>query len=87
MHIVSRIGASLLGGWTFVWGFAVLGTVLLPTTGMSYSDAQTLVGLLAFLVFLIAFCWAYVARSATRAWVALAGGGGVMTAAAWLLAH
>ena len=85
--VVSRIGAALVGGWAFVWGFATLGIALLLTAGMPYSDARTLVYQLAFIVFLVAFCWAFAARSGLRAWTGLAGGGALMTALGWWLAR
>jgi len=83
--VVSRVAASLLGGYAFVWGFTTLGIALLLAAGMNYGDARTLVMLLAFLVFLVAFCWAYAAKSLRRVWAVLAGGGALMTALAWWL--
>lgn len=85
IQITSRIAASLFGGYAFTWGFTVLGIALLLLAGMSYHEAQTLAYLLAFLVFLTAFCWAFAARRVSRVWGVLAGGGAVMTGAAWLL--
>jgi hypothetical protein len=85
MHIASRIAASLLGGYAFVWGFVTLGIVLLVASGWPYRDAQTLAYLLAFLVLLAVFLWAFAARSLARVWAVLAGGGALMTGAAWLL--
>ncbi len=84
-HVAARVAASLLGGYAFVWGFTTLGIVLGLALGMPYAEAQTLLYLLAFLVFLICFCWAFVARSIARVWAVLAGGGALMTGAAWLL--
>ncbi len=84
-HIASRVAASLLGGYAFVWGFATLGVALMLRAGMPYDDAQTLAYLLAFLVFLAAFCWSFAAASLARVWLTLAAGGAAMTAAAWLL--
>jgi hypothetical protein len=86
-HIVSRVSAALLGGYGFVWGFTTLGIVAATAAGFSYGDAQTMIYLLAFLVFLVAFLWAFSARSMVRAWSVLAGGGALMTCAAWLLAR
>jgi hypothetical protein len=86
-HITSRVAASLLGAYVFVWGFTTLVTTLLVAAGMLYSQAQTLVYLLAFLVFLVAFCWTFVAASLMRVWLVLLGGGGGMTGAAWLLSR
>jgi hypothetical protein len=45
-----------------------------------------LVYLLAFVVFLVVFCWAYAARRLLRVWIVLFGGGTAMTATAWFLA-
>jgi hypothetical protein len=85
--IVSRIAASLFGGYVFVWGFTTLTIMLAVAAGMPYGDAQTLAYLLAFLVFLTAFCWTFAAASLGRVWIVLAGGGAAMTAAAWLLSR
>lgn len=85
LSITSRVAASLLGGYVFTWGFVVLGIALSMLVGMSYHEAQTLVYLLAFLVFLTAFCWAFAAAHVAKVWGVLAGGGAVMTVAAWLL--
>lgn len=84
LSTASRIAASVLGGYAFVWGFTTLAITLGVAAGMRYVEAQTLAFLLAFLVFLACFCWSYVASSATRVWVVLAGGGALMTCAAWL---
>lgn len=84
-HVASRIGASLLGGYAFVWGFTSLGVALGVRAGVDYHEAQTLMYLLAFIVFVAAFCWAFAAESLARVWGVLAGGGALMTGAAWLL--
>ena len=84
-HIVSRVTASLLGGWAFVWGFSMLGITGLVALGQPFDEARTAVMLLAFLVFLAAFCWAFAAASLARVWTVLAGGACLMTGAAWLL--
>lgn len=85
--ILSRVAASLLGGYVFVWGFVTLGITLMMKAGMDFEQARTLAYLLAFPVFLFCFCWAYVAASLARLWAVLAGGGAAMTGAAWLLAR
>lgn len=85
--IVSRIAASVLGGYLFVWGFVTLGIGLLLATGMSFEDAHHLAYLLAFLVFLACFCWAFAAASLARVWAVLAGGGAVMSVAAWFVSR
>ncbi|MFT3954509.1 MAG: iron uptake protein [Piscinibacter sp.] len=87
LHVASRVAASLLGGYAFVWGFVTLGISLLVAAGVGYDEARTFVYLLAFLVFLAAFCWAFAAASLGRVWAVLAGGGGAMTLGAWVLSR
>lgn len=86
-HLVSRIAAALLGGYAFTWGFVALGIALLVAGGVSFHEAQKLLYLLAFLLFLGLFLWAFAAPRLGRVWAVLAGGGASMTAAAWLLAR
>ncbi|HEU4460766.1 MAG TPA: iron uptake protein [Methylibium sp.] len=85
LQIASRVGASLLGGWAFVWGFTTLAITGLVKFGQTYKEASTAAMLLAFVVFLVAFCWAFAAASVARVWAVLAGGAALMTGAAWLL--
>ncbi|MEW6590278.1 MAG: iron uptake protein [Pseudomonadota bacterium] len=84
LHL-SRAGAALLGGYLFTWGFTALGIAGLVGAGADFHDAETGVSLLAFLVFIALVLWAYAAASLLRVWAVLAGGGALMTAAAWLL--
>jgi hypothetical protein len=86
-RIVSRVAASVLGGYLFVLGLVSAGIALLVRAGLPYGEAQTALYLLAFLVYLGCFCWAIAAASLTRVWSVLAGGGVGMTALAWLLAR
>ncbi len=79
--MVSRVAASLVGGYTIVWGFTTLLIALSLMAGSEYGDARKL----AFLVFLGVFLWAFAAKRLTVVWVVLAGGGAAMTGAAWLL--
>lgn len=87
LQVGSRVAASLLGSYAFVFGFTTLGTVLGVAAGMPYGDAQTLLYLLAFLLFLSCFCWAFVPVSGARVWTVLLGGGAVMAGAGWLLSR
>lgn len=75
----------MLGGYAFVWGFTTLMVVLGTALGVSYGDALTAVYLVAFLVFLAVLLWAFAARSVARVWSVLAGGGAIMSAAAWMV--
>lgn len=85
LHIASRVAAGLLGGYAFTWGFTVFGIALLVLAGMSYHEAQTLIFMLAFLIFLVVLCWAFAAARVVRVWNVLAAGGAALTLGAWLL--
>jgi hypothetical protein len=87
LHVASRVAASLIGGYVFVWGFTSLGIGALVAAGMAFDEARTLLQLLAFLVFLAAFCWAFAAAGLGRVWAVLAGGGAAMSAAACALSR
>jgi hypothetical protein len=84
-EILLRVAAGFLGGYAFVWGFTTLGIALAVSSGMAFGEAAQLFRLAAFLVFLVALCWAFVDRSWVRVWAVLGGGGAVMASAAWLL--
>ncbi len=86
-HVVSRVLASLVGGYAFVWGFTTLTTVAGVLAGMAYEGAQTLAYLVAFLVYLGCFLWAFAASNLFGVWLTLGGGGAALTGAAWLLAR
>ena len=53
--------------------------------GVGYHEALNFTYLLAFLLYLTVFCWAFATRDLARAWLILAGGAALMTGAAWLL--
>lgn len=87
LPLLSRIAAAVFGGYAFCWGFLAFAVASLYGLGMKFHDAEHLGSMLAFLIYLVAFCWAFVTRSLARAWVALGGGGALMAAAASLLQH
>ncbi len=87
LHLLSRISAGIAGAYCFVFGVTTLGITLGLGLGMSYTDAQTLMYLLAFLIYTTAFCWAFIHRSLLTIWLFLIGGGGVMTALGWWLGN
>ena len=87
LHIVSRVAASLLGGYAFTWAFSALATTLLVACGMVYLQAWTLVTLVAFLLFLAVLLWSFAARSLLRVWAVLAGGAALMAFAALMLSR
>jgi hypothetical protein len=84
LHIVSRIGAALLGGYAFTWGLSVLGIAAGVAAGVPYDEATTRMMLPAFLVYLGAFLWAFAGKRLWLIWAVLLGCGAAMTGAAWL---
>ena len=72
-HIVSRVAASLLGSWLFVWGLSSLSIAGLAGLGVDYHEAQTFVMLLAFLVLRFAGrLWPPAWRVCGRCWAVAA---------------
>ncbi|MCZ8093315.1 MAG: iron uptake protein [Acidovorax sp.] len=84
-HVLLRIAAAMLGGYAFCWGFVALSMAGLFALGMSFHDAEHLCAMLAFLLYVTVFCWAFATRSLARAWAVLAGGAALMAGAASLL--
>ena len=80
-----RILVAFTGGYALCWGFIALGVAGLYALGMSFHDAEHLSSILAFLVYVMAFLWAFTARSLLRVWAVLAGGGVLMAVLASLL--
>lgn len=85
LHVVSRTAAAILGGYAFTWGVIAFGTALLVAAGMEFHDAEHLSAIIGFLVFLVAFLLAFAARSLSRVWLVLAGGGALLAGAASLI--
>ena len=86
-HVVGRVVAGILGSYVFTWGFITLTIACAVALGLPYGEALTVASLLAFLVLLVAFCWAFTASSLARAWTVLCGGGLIMTGGGWLLSR
>ena len=87
LPIALRIGAAVFGGYAFCWGFLALTVAGAYALGMKFHDGEHLGSILAFLLYLVAFCWAFVTPSLARAWIVLVGGGAAMAAAASFLQH
>lgn len=86
-HIVSRVGAGIFGAYLFTWGFGALAVAGLLAAGLGFHEALSLVSILGFLVYLAAFCFAFIATRVARAWLVLGGGGALMTLAGWWLSR
>jgi hypothetical protein len=85
LNIAVRIGAAVLGGYAFTWGFIALSVALLFAARMEFHDAETLATIVGLLLFVAAFLWAFAARSVAIVWTVLAGGGALMAGAATLV--
>lgn len=83
--VALRVLAGLAGGYAFTWGFVALGVAALFAAGMEFHDAEHLCYIVGLLIFLVAFLWAFAARSLARVWAVLAGGGLLMAGAASLM--
>jgi hypothetical protein len=86
-HLVSRLGAGIVGAYVFTWGFiAVLAGSLLKL-GVAFHEATDLAWLLGLLVYLVSFCFAFISSSLPHVWLLLGGGGALMTLTGWWLAR
>ncbi len=80
---ILRVAVGILGGYAFTWGFTALGIAGLVAVGVDFHEAETALMLLAFLLFLPLFLWAFASPRLDRVWAVLGGGAVLMTAAAW----
>ena len=83
--IIARILAAVFGCYAFVWAAVALGVTALHGAGMEYHAAEQAMMMLAFLLYLGMFLWAFAAASVQRVWLVLAVGSALMLAAAWQL--
>lgn len=83
--VVSRILAAIFGCYAFVWGVVALGVAVLNGAGVEYHTAEQAMMILAFVLYLVLFLWAFSAASLWRVWLVLALGSALMLAAAWQL--
>ena len=86
-HILGRIGAAILGGYVFSWGFIALSLAGLYALGMPFHDAEAFGNIIGFLLYLVIFLWAFAAQNMGKVWLILVGCGGLMTGAASLIQH
>jgi hypothetical protein len=80
-----RSAGALLGSYAFTWGFTALGVAAMASLGADYHEAEVAMMLLAFLVFLPLFLWAFASPRRARVWAVLGGGALLMCAAALAL--
>jgi hypothetical protein len=85
--VFSRICAGTLGSYAFCWGFVALGGASLIAAGVEFHEATSLVSMFAFLIYLVTFCWAFIASSLVLVWGVLAWGGALMALAGWWITN
>lgn len=83
--IAHRIVLSLFGSYVFTWGCTAFGIAVLTALGVNFYEAETVLLILAFLIIVPVFLWAFAAQSIGQVWLILVGGAISMTAAAWLI--
>lgn len=81
LSILQHLIAALFGGYLFTWGVTTLGVTVLVALGVAFHEAETSLLLLAFLILLAVFLWAF-STSLLRAVTVLGGGAVFMTAVA-----
>jgi hypothetical protein len=79
------LATTLVGSFAFTWGFVALGVAGQVALGGDFEQAEMVMMLLAFLVFLPLFLWAFASRRQGRVTGLLFGGAGGMAVAAWAL--
>ncbi|OBV40038.1 hypothetical protein [Janthinobacterium psychrotolerans] len=85
-RIASRVLAAALGGYGLSALLSSALALLLPRiSSASRADAVLVASLLSFVVYTVVVLWVFHARSARRAWVALALWAFVCTLVIWLL--
>jgi alcohol dehydrogenase class IV len=85
IQLLARIGAAMLGGYAFCWGFIAIAHSGLYALGMAFHDAEHLSAILGVLLYLVVFLWTFAARRVGVCWAVLLAGGGVMTGVAALI--
>lgn len=79
-----RIVLSVLGAYAFTWGVSALAVVALVAAGIGFHEAEHGVLVVAFLVYLGVFMWAFAAPRLSQVWLTVGGGAAVsMAAALW----
>lgn len=78
-----RVVLSLVGSYAFTWGFTAFGLAGLVALGVDFHEAETALMLLAFILIVPLFLWAFTRRNLLPVWLVLGGGAALMTAAAW----
>ena len=81
--VASRVLAAAAGGYALTALATAVLALLLPLAGMSRPEAVLAATLASFTFYVMAVLWAFIARTALRAWLGLAGAA-VLPGAAWM---
>ena len=79
-----RIVLSIVGAYALTWGLSALAVVALVAGGVAFHEAEHGVLVVAFLVYLGVFMWAFAAPRLSQVWLTVGGGAVVsMATALW----
>lgn len=81
LSIAARWGAAIVGAYLLASAVAAATAVFMPGSRLDAALAGTMLGLA---VFAVAALWAFVARSALRAWIGMVAPAAVLGLAVWL---
>ncbi len=81
LNIAARTGAAIVGAYLLASAVAAATAVFMPGSRLDAALAGTMLGLV---VFAVAALWAFVARSALRAWIGMVAPAAVLGLAVWL---
>lgn len=82
LSVASRIGAAVIGGYALASVLSMLLALILP---IPRHEAVLWAMLLSFLWYALAVIWVFHARSATRAWIGMAGPTALLALVCWLI--
>ena len=85
LTITRRLVATLLGSFAFTWGLVAVGVAGLSALEVDYHEAEVVLMLLAFVVFLPLFLWSFASPRQGRVMVLLFGGAVFLVASAWAI--
>lgn len=83
LALAARVVVALVGGYAFTWGFVALGIAGVTALGGDFHEVEMALLLLAFIVYLGLFLWAFTASGLMRVITVFGGGAVCMTACAW----
>ncbi|RRN57385.1 iron uptake protein [Pseudoxanthomonas sp. SGNA-20] len=81
LQLAARVGAGVVGGYVFAWGFIAAGMALMSKAGMEFHDAEFVASALGLLLWLAVLLGVVAGRrNPAWAWLGLLGGGALLAA-------